>query len=245
MLLASAAAMSSIRSGPVALVLGAAAWAQLSLAPAVARGSIDAVSLAFAAAAAAALGAAAAVARRAPERAATLGIAVFPSLVGLSAFVSGREVVPRFDAPSRALAALTAVAGLAAAARWRGELATRVPVATAPDDRPLPATRRLQQVSLAALTLLAAAVAVVGPALLGAREPDGVAERLAGEGLVRGRGAMVSAVGTLLALAIVLQGGSSLLRAEAPRARAPSRALAYGLWALCAFIMRRWLDQAR
>ena len=93
--------------------------------------------------------------------------------------------------------------------------------------------------------LVASAVAVLGPARFGAREPDTLAERLAGEALVRGRGAMVSAAGTLLALAIVLQGGTLLLRAGPPRARAPSRAVAYALWALCAFIMRRWLDQAR
>jgi len=237
--------MSSPRPGPAAIVLGVATWAQLCLAPAAARPPLDPLSLAVSLVPLAALGAAAALAPRAPERASALGLAAFPCLVGLSAFVSGRDVVPRFDVPSRILAAATALAAAVAAAAWRRGLSAQVPVAIARDDRPRGAPSGLQRVAFGALALVASAVAVLGPARLGAREPDSVAERLAGEALVRGRGAMVSAAGTLLALAIVLQGGTLLLRAGPPRPRAPSRAVAYALWALCAFIMRRWLDHAR
>jgi hypothetical protein len=100
--------MSSLRPGPAAIVLGVATWAQLCLAPAAARTPLDPLSLAVSLAPLAALGAAAALAPRAPERASALGLAAFPCLIGLSAFVSGRDVVPRFDVPSRVLAAATA-----------------------------------------------------------------------------------------------------------------------------------------
>lgn len=237
--------MSSFRPGPTALALGVATWAQLCLAPAVSRSPVDLLSLLFAALPLAALVGAAALARRDVTRASALGLAGFPILVGLSAFVSGRDVVPRFDAPSRVLAAATALAALAAAAAWRRSLWAAVPVTTTLDDRAPAPSSRLQAVSFGALALVASAVAVLAPAHLGAREPDTVAERLAGEALLRGRGAMVSAAGTLLALAVVLRGGSDLLRAGPPRPRAPSRAVAYALWGLCAYIMRRWLDHAR
>lgn len=226
-------------------MLGVAAWAQLCLAPALARAPVDPWSVVFALFPLGALLGAAALAPRSVERASALGLAGFPALVGLSAFVSGRDVVPRFDAPSRVFAALTALAALAAAAAWRRSLWTPVPFTTTLDDRPRAAASRLQPVAFAALAIVASTLAVLLPARLGAREPDTVAERLAGEALLRGRGAMVSAAGTLLALAVVLHGGSTLLRASAPRPKTPSRAVAYALWALCAFIMRRWLDHAR
>lgn len=238
--------MLSLPFGPVALVLAVSIWGQLALAPALTRSPLDPYSLIFALLPLLALVASAALAARSIARASLLGITVFPCLLGLSAFVSGRDRVPRFDAPSRVLAAATVLAALGAVAQWRRQVAAVVPTTLAHSDHAgAPPPPRLQRVALGGLTFVAVMVSVVVPALLGAREPDTLAERLAGEALVRGRGAVVTAAGTLLALAIVLQGGSTLLRAEAPRARTPSRAVGYALWALCAFIMRRWLDHAR
>lgn len=237
--------MTTQRTGLAALVLGLAAWAQLALAPLVAGGA-DVLSLLSAALSLAALLGAAALARSSPPRATALGLAAYPASLGLCAFFAGRHAVPRFDAPSRALAAFTALGYLAGAALWYRAHLVRVPVVTVlADDRPRVPGPALRAPALAALVAVAVSVAVAAPAWLGAREPSTVAERVGGEALLRGRAALVAAAGLLIALALVLQGGSGLLRATAVRPRAPSRALAYALWALCAFAMRRWLDQAK
>lgn len=236
--------MTTQRPGLAAIVLGAAAWAQLSLAPAV-SGAADALSV-LAALVALGVLVAAVVSRRTPQRAAAFALAGYPASLGVAAFFAGRHAVPRFDAPSRVVAALTMLAYFVSVVLWhRGHL-ERVPVVSAvADERPRPAAPSLRAPALAALVLVASVTAVVAPAWLGAREPTTVAERVAGEGLVRGRGALVAAAGTLLALAVVLQGGASLVRAAPARPRSTSRAAAYALWALCAFAMRHWLDRAR
>ncbi len=232
------------RPGLAAIVLGAAAWAQLALAPAV-SGAADALSLL------AALGAlgvlvASVASRGVPSRAVALALAGYPASLGVAAFFAGRHAVARFDAPSRVVAALTMLAYLASVVAWHQGHLERVPVVSAvADDRPRPAAPSLRAPALAALALVAAVTAVVAPAWLGAREPATVAERVAGDALVRGRGAIVAAAGALLALALVLQGGASLVRAAPSRPRSTSRAAAYALWALCAFAMRHWLDRAR
>jgi hypothetical protein len=238
--------MHTLRAGPVALVLAASIWAQLCLSPVAARSPLDPWSLAFCLLPLVALVASVLEAKRSTDRASLLALAGFPFLLGVSAVVSGRDHVPRFDAPSRVLAAATVLVALGAAARWRQEVSAVVPTTISHDDRAvaLPAPR-LRRAAFGALTFVAMTVSVFAPALLGAREPSTLAERLAGESLLRGRGALVTATGTLLALAIVLQGGSALLRAGAARARTPLRALTYVFWALCALIMRRWLDHAR
>jgi hypothetical protein len=236
--------MSTQRTGLAALVLGLAAWAQLALAP-VATGRADLVSLLAALASLGVLAAAVAFARTAPPRATALALGAYPASLGVAAFFAGRHAVPRFDAPSRVLAALTALAYLASAAMWYRAHLTRVPVATVlADDRPRVPGPALRRPALAAIAVVAATVAVGAPAFLGAREPSTVAERVAGEALVRGRGALVTAAGTLIALALVLQAASGLVRAVPAKPRATSRAVAYVLWAACALAMRRWLDHA-
>lgn len=233
------------RTGPIALVLGVATWAQLALTPAVAA-AIDPASLALALVALVPLVAAAALHTRSPQRALALALAVYPCALGVAAFAASRHAVPRFDAPSRVVAALTATAYLISATAWYQGQFSRVAVVTAAaDDRPGVPPPAFQGIAFAALSLVALTVSVAAPAWLGAREADTVAERIAGETLVRGRGAMVTAVGTLLAVVLVLQGATALLRASPPRARTPSRAAAYGLWAACAWLMRQWLDHAR
>lgn len=237
--------MTTQRTGLAALVLGLAAWAQLALAPVVAGGA-DALSALATAASLGVLVTAAALARNAPLRATALALAGYPAALGVAAFFAGRHAVPRFDAPSRVLAALTATAYLVSAALWYRSHLVMVPVSTVlADDRPRAPGPALRRPALAALAAVAVTVAVVAPAWLGAREPSTVAERIAGESLVRGRGALVTAAGTLLALTVVLQSGAGLVKAAPPKPRATSRAVAYVLWAVCAMAMRRWLDHAR
>lgn len=237
--------MTTQRTGLAALVLGLAAWAQLALAPVVAGGA-DALSALATAASLGVLVTAAALARTSPPRATAVALAGYPAALGVAAFFAGRHAVPRFDAPSRVLAALTATAYLATAALWYRSHLARVPVSTVlADDRPRALAPALRRPALAAIAAVAITLAVVAPAWLGAREPTSVAERIAGESLVRGRGALVAAAGALLALAVVLQGGAGLLKAAPAKQRTTSRAVAYVLWAVCAVAMRRWLDHAR
>lgn len=228
-----------------ALALGLAAWAQLSLTPVLA-GAVDALSMASSAAALAVLASAAWESRRHPAHAVGLAAGAFPAALGVAAFFAGRHAVPRYDAASRAVAAVTAVAYFVAVLRWFATHRAVIPLtATLADDRPRNPAPPFRNAALACLAVVAAMTAVVAPAILGAREPATVAERIAGESLLRGRGALVAAVGTALALAVALHGGASVVRAAPPRVRSTSRATAYVLWAVCALAMRAWLDRTR
>ncbi|MBI5513883.1 MAG: hypothetical protein HY909_08955, partial [Deltaproteobacteria bacterium] len=93
--------------------------------------------------------------------------------------------------------------------------------------------------------LLAAFTALAGPAWLAAAGRSTAPERLAGEVLTRGRGAVVSVGGLALALALTLSAGAALVRASPRRPRQASRAVTYALWAGAAWVMRYWLDNAR
>ena len=103
----------------------------------------------------------------------------------------------------------------------------------------------LRRLALGVTAFCALFVAVIAPSLLTAREPVSLAERMAGEGLLRGRNALVSAGGLVLALALILNGGNALGRATAPRPRRLSRVGAYLVWAAAAAMMRYWFDHAR
>ena len=114
------------------------------------------------------------------------------------------------------------------------------------DDRPAPVAPPppMRRVAFAALAAMATFLGVLAPAMLGARDPSSLEDRAGGDELLRGRGAMVSAAGLLLAVGLLLGGGASMMRAPAPKPRTLSRALVYFLWAIAAFVMRYWLDHA-
>ncbi len=241
------ALMPTGRLGLVALVLGAATWAQLVLVPLVARAP-DGPSAVAGALALGALIAATALRARAP-RAAVLALGVYPLALGVFAFVLGRRPVPRFDAAARVVAALTALGFAAATAAWARAAAPVYAVSLAPlADRgalhrghgpaaPAPPLRYVSQGVLAGAALFCS---VVAPSLLAAREA-----RTVDEDILRGRHALVSAAGLLIAVALVLGGGSAVARAAPPRPRRPARAMGYLAWGALAYLMRTVLDSQR
>ncbi len=237
--------MLSTRPGLFALVLGAAVWGQLALVPIVVQAP-DVLSILGAVLALGVLIAAVVRSNVAPAQTMFLGLGVFPVALGLAAFLAGRQRLPNFDAPSRVIAALTVLAFALGLVVWNRSLAPRVRLTHASVEDRAPRTGPpLRRLALGVTAFCALFVAVIAPSLLTAREPVTLAERMAGEGLLRGRNALVSAGGLVLALALILNGGNALGRATAPRPRRLSRVGAYLVWAAAAAMMRYWFDHAR
>lgn len=228
-----------------ALGFGAAAWAQLALVPLVV-GRADMTSVIAAMGAPVILALAARDASTRPRRALALAAGGFPAALGVAGVVFGLHPLPRFDAPSRVIAALTLAAYLALVARWHGLATPARAVTLTPLDAPSAATSptpRWQRPARVMVVAWAVMAAVVLPALLGSR----AAFDLAGdpEPVRRGRVALVTAGGLAAAVAMTLGGAAALLRGAPARPRLASRAMAYLVWAALAFAMRSWLDRAR
>ncbi len=241
----------------VMLVMGAAAWTQLSLLPALARPSPSA--LASTLPALAALGLTALWAQRGddpahlPRRrwALMAGAAGFPLAMGLSALWVGQLGLTRFDLGAQLLGTLTAL-GFAAsvAAWWSGSAPRHATLLTAARVDPPAAPPRLAAAAppladaaraLVALTAFGLAVVAPGWILAGARTLPSPS----GEYLLRGRQALVTAGGLGLAVAFTLSVGAGLLRRGPPRAYNPRRALWLLAGGFAAVSMRLWLDRAR
>lgn len=181
-----------------------------------------------------------------PRRALALAAGGFPAALVSRRGVRAARPLPRFDAPSRVIAALALAAYLALVARWGARATPARDVTLTPLDAPSSATSptpRWQRPARAMIVAWAVIAAVVLPALLGAR----AAADLAGdpEPVRRGRVALVTAGGLAAAVAMTLGGGAALLRGAPGRPRLASRAMAYLVWAALAFAMRSWLDRAR
>jgi hypothetical protein len=138
------------------------------------------------------------------------------------------------------------VAYFAFTLRWHRSRNAQVPVVCAvAEPKGAALAPRLRTPAFLALGVVAFVLAVVFPAWLGARDATTMAERLGGEALARGRSSIVSAAGVVLALLVVLQGGSTLLRSTPVAPRLTSRAAFYVLWAGCAYLMRSYLGHDR
>lgn len=233
--------------GRAAVVVGAASWAQLCLAPAVAqRPSAPAGVVALAALAALVAGAFD-LARR-PPLSLSLATVGFFGLCGLEAALLGASPVPRLDASARVLAALTAAGYVALVARAVSSRTRGIPGALTPLSEPgarEPGGPALRGAASLCIALVVLGCAVLAPARLGAAALFAGGASRGAEGVLRGRAAMTAAGGLALGVMVALSAGSSVLRGAAPRPRRASRALTYGVWAGVAWAMRVWLDRAR
>jgi len=238
------------------LVMGLATWAQLALLPTLARPSVWALVStvpSLVALVAGALYALSPAGLDAPlRRRVLLAMAgAFPAGLSLSALWVGRQGITRFDLTALLLGASTAAGyGLALSAWWSASaprLATvSVPAPAAPRDPAAPALA--QAPVLASLARIVVAVAAFGLAVLAPAWIATTAHALpspAGEMLLRGRAALVSAAGLGLGVALTLSAGSGLLRRGVDRVRSPSRALWLLAGGFAAVTMRLWLDRAR
>lgn len=229
----------------MAAAVGVACWAQLCLAPPLAHRADPLVVVAALLALLALVVGTFDLLRR-PALAPGVATVGFFACCALEALLLARHPVPRFDAPARLVAAATAVTYVAMLARARALSAPRVhgaaaPLAPAADVAPGP---RLRPLALGALALVVACCALVGPAWIGAGASLEGGARGA-ERLLRGRNALTASGGLALGVLVALVTGTSLLRAEPPRARRAARALTYGVWAGVAWSMRTWLERAR
>jgi hypothetical protein len=175
-----------------------------------------------------------------------LAACAYPVALGLCAMIVGRGAPPRFDTFSRIVAATTALGYFVSVASWFVATGERVSVVVAvAESRPRAPVPAFRAPALGILCGVCMFVSVLVPAVLATREPTTFAERIAGDVLVRGRSALVTAVGMSIALALALYGVPSLLRAQPSRSRSPSRAMVYVAWAMCVGAIRIWFDQSK